>query len=81
MAVVIASLRRRAPIVWLIASTGFGLAALALMLAGSAWPLPVLMAVVQAASLAAGTVGFLGGDSAQTGGKDRAGAADTTSRR
>jgi hypothetical protein len=81
MPVVIAKLRRRAPIVWLIGSTGFGLAALALMLADSAWPLPVLMAVVQAALLAAGTVGFLDGDSAPTAGKDRAGASEPLPRR
>ncbi len=68
---VTASLRRRAPVVWLTASAGFGLAALVLMLAGSAWPLPVLMAVVQAALLAMGAVGYLRGGPAQAGVQDR----------
>jgi hypothetical protein len=81
MAAVIATLRLRTPIAWLIASTGFGIGALVLMLAGSAWPLPVFMATVQAALLATGAVGFLSGDSAQAGRKDRAGAAETMSRR
>jgi hypothetical protein len=71
MAAVIATLRRRTPIVWLIASTGFGLGALVLMLAGSAWPLPVLMAVAQAALLAIGAVGYLSSGSAQAGAQDQ----------
>ena len=71
LASVIATLRRCPPIVWLLASSGFGLAALLLMLAGSAWPLPVLMAAVQAALLAMGAVGYLNSSSARPDTNDR----------
>jgi hypothetical protein len=65
-----ASLRRVRPARWLAASAALGLAALALMLAGSPWPIPVLLAGSQAALLAAGIVSHLG-DSVRPDGAER----------